>query len=86
MSPLVLDEHRKLFRDEASFREFVRILSQQLGKDLSPVISNEEVLGAMLSPEATKEMLSERMMRRIATSPEILDEIMDRMEIDEIVD
>jgi hypothetical protein len=39
-----------------------------------------------LSPDATKEVLVERMIRRISSAPEILDEIRDRIEKDEIVD
>lgn len=86
MNPLVLDEHRALFKDDESFGQFIQILASRLGQDFSPVISNEKVLGAVLSPEATKEVLYERMIRRLSKSPKILDELRDRIESDEIVD
>jgi hypothetical protein len=86
MNPLILDDYRSLFRDDASFDRFVQAVSARLEHDLSPVISKERVLGAILSPEATKEVLYERMIRRISDAPEILDQIRDRIENDEIVD
>lgn len=86
MQRLVLDEHKNLFRDEESFDQFVKVLTNLLGQDFSPVIAEETVLGAVLSPEATKEVLYERMIRKISSSPEVLDEIRDRIENEEIVD
>ena len=86
MTPLVLNEYRDLFRDGSSFEHFVTILTKSFAHDLSPVIYNEDVLGTVLSPGATKEVLYERMIRRLSHSPETLDEIRDRLENDEIVD
>ena len=86
MNPLILDEYRPLFRDAGSFDQFVLAVTSRLVHDLAPVISNERVLGAILSPDATKEVLVERMIRRISSAPEILDEIRYRIEKDEIVD
>ena len=86
MNPLVLDEYRNLFRDDSCFDHFVKSVSDRLEQDLLPIILKERVLGAILSPEATKEMLYERMIRRISQSPEILDKLKDRIENDEIVD
>jgi len=86
MHPLVLDKHRNLFRDDESFGQFVQILTDRLSQDFSPVLSEQRVLGAVLSPEATKEVLYERMIRRISDSPQVLDEIRDRIENDQIVD
>ena len=87
MNPLILDEYRSLFRDDGSFEQFVQAVTSRLEHDLSPIISRERgVLGAILSPETTKEVLYERIIRRISESPEILDEIRDRIENDEIVD
>lgn len=86
MSPFVLDEHRGLFRDEESFARFVTLFSSQMGQDFSPVISGDAILGAVLSPEATKDFLYERMIRRMSSNPKLLDEIRDRIENDEIVE
>lgn len=73
MQKLVLDEHKNLFRDEESYDQFVKVLSNLLSQDFSPVIAEDTVLGATLSPEATKEFLYERMIRKISTSPKVLD-------------
>lgn len=86
MNLLVLDEHRALFKDDDCFSQFVQILATRLGQDFSPVISNQRVLGAVLSPEATKEVLYERMIQRLSNSPKVLDELKDRILNDEIVD
>lgn len=85
MSPLVLDECKSLFRDDAGYEEFVSWLINKLGHDFSPVIAGKNVLGSVLSPEATKEVLYDRMIQRISESPSILDEIKDRLN-DEIVE
>ena len=86
MRSLILDEHRNLFKDQESFDQFLQILATNLGQDSSLVLSGGRVLGTVLSPEATKEILYERMIRGISKSPEVLDEIRDRIENDEIVD
>ncbi len=86
MTPLVLDECRPLFSDDARYEEFVTWLIVKLGHDFSPVIAGQKVLGSILSPEATKEVLYERMIQRISECPSILDDIKDRLENDEIVE
>jgi hypothetical protein len=86
MMPLVLDECKPYFRDETCYEEFVTWLISKLGHDFSPVIARQRVLGSLLSAEATKEILYDRMIQRISESPTILDDIKDRLENDEIVD
>jgi hypothetical protein len=86
MMPIVLDECRPLFRDDGRYEEFVAWLAKKLGKDFSPVLAGQKVLGSVLSPEATKEVLYDRMIQRISGSPSILDDIRDRLENDEIVE
>lgn len=86
MNPLILDQHRGLFKDSASYEAFIQILTEGLGHDLSPIMSDQHVLGAVLSAEATKEMLYERVIKRLSQRPELFDEIKSRIENDEIVD
>ena len=86
MKPIVLDECRPLFRDDARYEEFVTWLIVKLGHDFSLVIAGQRVLGSVLSPGATKEVLYDRMIQRISESPSILDDIKDRLENDEIVE
>lgn len=86
MNPLVLDECRSLFKDDTHYAEFVTWLTTKLGQDFSPVISDKKVLGSVLSPEATKEVLYNRMIQKISESPSILDDIKDRLENDKVVE
>lgn len=80
-----LDQHQHLFRDEAAYHQFTQILSASLQQDLRPIICEQRVIGATLSPGATKDYLYERMVRKIAERPELLAELTDRIENDEIV-
>ena len=81
-----LDVHKDLFRDERAFEEFARVLFVSLQHDLRPIICNHRVIGAALSAEGTKEVLYDRMVKRIAQRPELLRELADRIENDEIVE
>lgn len=67
MNSLILEEHRQLFKDDASFNKFVDSIGRSMTSDFATLISNEKVLGSVLSPEATKEFLYERMIRRISS-------------------
>lgn len=86
MTPIVLEEHKNLFRDEQSYEQFVQLLASVLGQDMSLIMSRDQVLGAILSPEATKEVLYDRIIRKVSSSPSILEDLRDRIENDEIVD
>ena len=81
-----LDGYKALFRDENAFQEFARVLSSSLKQDLRPIICNHKVIGAALSAEGTKEVLYDRMVKRIAERPELLSELTDRIEHDDIVE
>ena len=66
-----LDVHKGLFRDEMAFEEFARILFSSFQHDLRPIICNHKVIGATLSAEGTKDVLFDRMVKRIAERPEL---------------
>lgn len=86
MLPFLLDECRPLFKDELRYQEFLALLIGKLKSDFSPVIAGKEVLGAVLSPHAVKEVLYERMIQKLSESPTVLEEIKDRLENDRIVE
>lgn len=81
-----LDGYKTLFRDENAFQEFARVLGAGLRQDLRPIICNQQVIGAALSAEGTKDILYDRMVKRIAERPELLSELADRIEHDDIVE
>ena len=81
-----IDVHKDLFRDENAFEEFAQFLFSSLQHDLRPIICKQKVVGSALSAEGTKEVLYDRMVKRIAERPELLRELADRIENDEIVE
>lgn len=81
-----LDGYKTLFRDENAFQEFARVLGSDLRQDLRPIICNQQVIGAALSAEGTKEILYDRLVKRITEKPEFLSELADRIEHDDIVE
>lgn len=81
-----LDEYKPLFRDELSFQEFATALKKGLEQDLRPIVCGEQVLGSVLSAQGTKDVLYDRLIKRITERPSFLDELTDRIENDEIVE
>jgi hypothetical protein len=86
MAVINLDKYEGLFKDPTSFQNFVSDFTSDLSSDLVPVIANHEVVGAIVSREATKDVLCARLVKKLSECPQILDEIKDRIENDEIVD
>lgn len=86
MAVINLDKYEGLFKDAGSFQSFVLSFKSDLGSDLSPIVANHEVVGAIVSPEATKDVLCARLAKKLSDCPGILDEIRDRLEHDDIVD
>ena len=83
---IVLDEFKQLFRDEASYAEFAGCMKKASQHDLAAIFSGNELIGTFLSPQATKDVLYERMLKRIAEKPELLAEIASRLQEDDIVE
>ncbi|TWT89324.1 hypothetical protein [Neorhodopirellula pilleata] len=86
MNAFVLEEHRNLFRDEQAFLEFAQAIRAKLKEDFSPVMSDKEFVGAFVSSEAAKELIFDRIAKRLSQKPSILSEVQDRLENDSIVD
>lgn len=86
MNAFILEDHRKLFRDDEAFSSFVQLIRAKLSDDFSPVMSDKEVLGAFVSSEAAKEMIFDRIAKRLSKDPSTLSDVRDRLENDKIVD
>lgn len=86
MSAMIMEEYKGLFKDEESFLKFVEVFREKLADDFSPVLSNSVVLGAIVSSEAAKDYIYERIVKRIAKSPEILTDIQHRLKNDKVID
>jgi hypothetical protein len=86
MPVLMLDELKGLFKDDASFRTFVQRLRDAMANNSMPlVLTDKEVLFTAISPEATHDMLCERIVNRLSENPALLDEIEGSLN-DEIAD
>ncbi len=81
-----LDQFRDSFRSPELFNAFVETFSTSLKTDLQPIVVGDRVVGAGLSAEATKNYLTDRLLRRVASKPSLLNDLLDRLENDEIVD
>jgi hypothetical protein len=86
MPVLRLDELKGLFKDEASFHSLVQRFRDAVANHGMPlVLSDQEVLFTAVPPEATHDLLCERIVNRLAENPALLDEIEGGLN-DEIVD
>ena len=83
-----LNQHKGLFKDEASYQEFVAIFQQACGNGGLPMVldDTDEVLFTAISPDCAKEILCNRILERMGENPRLVDELMDRLENDPIVD
>lgn len=59
-----LGEYRYLFRDNEAFEDFVGVLRERTSESLTPVVIEQEVIGALLSSEATEKALMNRMLNK----------------------
>lgn len=80
MTPIILEQ--SMFRDSETYQEVIRRIR---GAHRSPVFAGQELLGTVLSPEASKQVLYEGLLKWVADEPGLVDEIGDRQN-DEIVD
>lgn len=85
-SAFTLETHRELFRDAASFDAFIEAVKQASHKDMALILARHEIIGAVLSPQATKQVLSDRMVHSLARNPELLSQMAERIQNDKIVE
>lgn len=75
----ILEEHKNLFKDESSYNAFLAAFKDATQKGLAVVLSGSDVIGAVLSPSCTKQVLMDRMVQSIAKKPELLADLAARM-------
>ena len=86
MPVLVLDDFKSLFKDEASYLNLIQRFREALANHAMPlVLTNREVLFTAVSPEATHDLLCERIINRLSENPGLLDKIEEGLG-DEIVE
>lgn len=84
---LILEDHKALFRDDASFEKLVAAFKEAVEQSDAPlVLANSEVLFAAISPEDAQEMLCRRIVHRLAKNPGIMDTLMNRLDSDDFVE
>jgi hypothetical protein len=81
--------NKELFKDEASYQEFVETFREALSGENLPMVlpsDTDDVLFAAISPELTKKVLCDKILQRLGENPSLMDELRDRLENDKIVD
>ncbi len=78
-----LDEYRHLFRDDAAFAEFAELLRGAMAADFRPIVANGNMIGTVLSAAGSKSVLGDRILRRIERNPEVIDELLNRLDEEE---
>ncbi|NQV27299.1 MAG: hypothetical protein HQ518_23375 [Rhodopirellula sp.] len=86
MNAIQLENFKSLFKDDDAFTKFVELFGESIQYDLRPIICGQRVIGATLSADGTKDVLYDRMVKRMVDSPDILNELVSRIEEEEIVD
>ncbi|HEY7425426.1 MAG TPA: hypothetical protein VH682_14440 [Gemmataceae bacterium] len=83
----ILDKYKQFFKDEESFRQFAQELSGT-GKEsaMRLVLINEEAVGAFIPLDEALESLRNRIVLRLAKSPDTLDLLKNRLQSEDIVE
>lgn len=86
MSVLMLDDFKRLFKDEASYHELIQGFREALANDATIVVVGEEKpLFTARTLEEAQRRLRDRIIGRLITKPALLDQILKGLQ-DEIVD
>jgi hypothetical protein len=82
-----MDEYKGLFKDDNAYQAMLNVFTAAFSKSNTPLVFvGKEVLFTAVSPEGTKQMLTDRILKRISEHPELIDEVKDRLEHDAIVE
>ena len=81
-----IEQFRRFFPDDQAFRSFVSEFEKMFSSDLTAFFAGEEILGGILTPEATRELLYAQLRDKIADRPQLLSEIAKSLESEDIVD
>src|SRR5258708_522870 len=84
--PLVLENFRKLFRDEASYRSFKGKLADSLRAGFSPVLADGKILGLAVSNENGKELIYQSVTEQWVKNPSSLDKLRQSLESEDLVE
>lgn len=87
IKPLMLDNHKAHFRNDDAFDEFLGALEANMRHEgMAPIWAKNRLIGTAIAPEAAKRLMRERMLDAIATDPTLADEIVRRIQDDDIVE
>ena len=86
MTPLQLEECRAILDDDEIFERFIEWFIPRLKGDFAPIMYQHKVLGSFVSADITKEMIYDRITRRLLESPTILEDIENRFKNEPIVE
>ena len=88
MTLFEMAEYRSLFASDEALGEFTKKLHDSIVKSGSSIVlgAKGEIVGAALSSDLMKQLISQRILKRLCTEPELVDKIYKRLEQDKIVD
>ena len=86
-SIIQLSDFKSLFKSDSAYEEMIQMLESRVeNEDIQLVSTDNKVLFTAVPFNSMKEFLCARIVNRFAESPELIDELRDRIENDEIVD
>ena len=81
-----IEQFRKFFPDDQAFRSFVSEFEERFCSGLTAFFAGQKILGGILTPEATRELLYAQLRDKIVARPQLLSEIAESLESEDIVD
>lgn len=84
---LRLDDYQALFRSPADYRSLVDLLRDAVRSSrVQHLLADGEVVGTVIGPELSRDLLLQGITRKLGEDPEFLNELRRRLEDDPIVD
>jgi hypothetical protein len=85
MKVLNIENYRENFISPEAYRQFLAAL-RDAGGEARLIIDGDEVVGSFVSPEEARARIANRVIRRIAENPKMIDKLRERMSSDDLVD
>jgi len=76
MTIFKLDDHEHLFKDFESYMQFARALKHQSKQNFVPLVSDGRVIGCLMNAAYTKKILTERLVDRALSDPDLLTKVL----------
>lgn len=82
---LDLDKFKDSFKTIEGFNAFAKALAKIAEEDMGLVICDEHLVATLFPPEEANKRIQEKIVRRVAENPDLMDMLQKRMESDDLV-